>query len=96
MSPLPSDTQRRRSDAPFWAALTALGGIYVLLVAAMLTADFALTSPTALWQAFQKPEIVHALRLSLASSWCSMCLSATAIVLLTPHPSSMPTERFWE
>lgn len=82
MTPLPPVAKRYRSDAPFWASLVALGSVYVLLVAAMLLADFALTSPAALWQAFQRPEIVHALRLSLASSFLSTLLALGVAVPL--------------
>ena len=82
MSPSSPPAQRRRSDAPFWAALIALGGVYVLLVAAMLMADITLTSPASLWQAFQRPEIAHALRLSLASSFLSTLLALAVAVPL--------------
>ncbi len=81
--PTPSlSAQRCRSDAPFWAAMMALGGVYVLLVAALLWADIARTSPALLWQAFQRPEIAHALRLSLASSFLSTLLALGVAVPL--------------
>ena len=43
------------ADWPFFLALSVLGGAYLLLIAAMLTADASYTSPLRLWQALGQP-----------------------------------------
>jgi molybdate transport system permease protein len=62
--------QRVGSDAPFLAALAILGGVYVLLIVAMILADTAFTSPRHLWQALGSAEIRYAIKLSLIT--CSL------------------------
>ncbi|MCX8156008.1 MAG: ABC transporter permease [Verrucomicrobiae bacterium] len=61
---------RRRSDAPFLVGLSVLGGVYVVLIVAMLVADLAYTSPGHLLAALQSENIQYAVRLSLLS--CSI------------------------
>lgn len=61
---------RSPSDVPFFVGLITLGGVYVLLIVAMLLADASFTSPTHLWQALQSREIRYAIKLSLIS--CSL------------------------
>ena len=58
------------SDRPFYLALALLGGLYVLLVVAMLVADFLYTTPGHFLAALNSPPIRYAIRLSLLS--CSM------------------------
>lgn len=67
-------TTRTRSDVPFLAALAILGGTYVVLIAGMLIADLAFTTPGHLLEALASPNIRYAIQLSLIS--CSI----TAIV----------------
>jgi len=59
-----------RSDAPFFAGLIILGGVYVLLIAAMLAAEVAYTSPDDLLGALGSEKIRYAIKLSLVS--CSI------------------------
>src|SRR5438105_12527086 len=65
-----------RSDRPFFLALGLLGGSYVALIAALLAADVAFTTPGHMLAAFRAPEIRYAVRLSLLSS------SLTALLAL--------------
>lgn len=58
------------SDAPFYLGLGLLGGIYVLLIVAMLVADASFTSAAQVWQVFRSKEIRYAIKLSLVS--CSL------------------------
>jgi molybdate transport system permease protein len=55
---------------PFVAALVVLGGVYGLLILALLLAQASFTSPGHLLAALGSPEIRYAIRLSLLS--CSM------------------------
>jgi molybdate transport system permease protein len=57
-------------DWPFVLALSILGGLYVVLIVAMLAADFAYTTGDDLLAALRSPEIQYAIWLSLIS--CSM------------------------
>jgi molybdate transport system permease protein len=57
-----------RSNWPFFLALGVLGGIYVVLLVAMLIADATYTSPSQILAALRSPEIRYAIRLSLISS----------------------------
>jgi molybdate transport system permease protein len=67
--------QRVRSDAPFLIALSLLGGLYVLLIVAMLLADLAYTTPEHIWQALASPQIQYAIKLSLISCSVTTILS---------------------
>ncbi|MCW5558675.1 MAG: ABC transporter permease [Verrucomicrobiae bacterium] len=66
---------RRRSDRVFLASFAILGGGYLLILAAMLAADFGYTTPGHLWRALQSPELRYAIRLSLLSCTLSALLS---------------------
>src|SRR5258706_5094565 len=65
-----STTARGYSDWPFFLCLGLIGGVYILLIVAMLLADASFTSPKHLWQALQSPEIRYSIKLSLLS--CSL------------------------
>jgi molybdate transport system permease protein len=65
----------RRSDRLFLAALAALGGSYVLLIALLLLADVSFISPSHFFQALAKPEIQFATRLTLITCTISAILS---------------------
>ncbi len=58
------------SDAPFLACLMILGGVYVLLIVALLVAKASYTSPEHLWAALANEDIRYAIKLSLLS--CSL------------------------
>jgi molybdate transport system permease protein len=70
------------SDWPFYLALALLGGTYVGLIAAMLVADLAFTSPGHLLEALNSPEIRYALKLSLLSCSLTTLLSLWVAVPL--------------
>lgn len=55
------------SDIPFYVCMAVLGGLYVLLIAAMLLADVSFTSLEALAKALSSPPIQYAIKLSLVS-----------------------------
>jgi len=63
------------SDRLFFVTMTTLGGVYVLLIVALVAADLSFTSLEAVWEAIQSPAIRYAIWLSLASSTISAILS---------------------
>jgi molybdate transport system permease protein len=73
--PAPAARHSLPSDAPFIAALMVLGGVYVLLIVAMLAADLAYTSPDHMLAALAKPEIQYSIILTLISCTVSGLLS---------------------
>ena len=83
--PHPEDArldQPATADWPFFLSLSILGGAYVLLIAAMLTAEALYTSPAHLLQGLADPAIRYAIWLSLISSSISALLSVWAAVPL--------------
>lgn len=64
------------------AALGVIGGLYVVLVVAMLVADAAYTTPSHLWNSLKSPEIQYAIRLSLLSCTLTTLLSLWVAVPL--------------
>ncbi|MBN1341674.1 MAG: ABC transporter permease [Phycisphaerae bacterium] len=68
------------SDAPFLVALCVLGGVYLLLIGAMLVADASFTTPRHLIAALGSREIQYAIRLSLISCSLTAILSLWAAV----------------
>src|SRR5581483_6366131 len=71
-----------RSDWPFYLCLGLLGGVYLLLIVAMLAADLTFTSYGHLLEALASPEIKYAIRLSLISCTISTLLSLWVAVPL--------------
>lgn len=69
-------------DWPFLLGLTLIGGVYVLLIVAMIWADLAYTTPAHLWQALGSREIRFAIQLSLLSCSLSALLSLWVAVPL--------------
>lgn len=63
------------SDWPFILAFSVLGGVYVLLILAMLFADSLFTTPGHLWEALRSEEVRYAIRLSLLSCTLTTILS---------------------
>ncbi len=60
---------------PFFVVMGGLGGSFVLLIVALLAADIAFTSPKHFAAALSKPEIQHAIRLTLITCTISALLS---------------------
>jgi len=81
-----------RREWPFAVALALLGGAYLLLVAAMLVADFAFTSPDHVLAALRSPDIRSAIWLSLLSSGIAAILSVWVAV---PLGYLLARTRFW-
>jgi molybdate transport system permease protein len=71
----PVAVPRVHSDAPFLVALAVLGGVYVVLIAAMLLAQASFTSPEDLLAALGSEEIQYAIKLSLYSCTLTTILS---------------------
>lgn len=70
------ETPRRvGSDAPFLAFMTGLGGLYVLLLVALLLAMLAYTTPDHLLKALASPQIQYSVKLSLISCSVTTILS---------------------
>jgi molybdate transport system permease protein len=75
---LPAST----SDKVFRSALYVLGGSYVLLVVLLLAADLAYSSWAQFFALLSKPEIVHAIWLTLMSCTTAAVLSMVVAVPL--------------
>ncbi len=75
MSSESGQPHRAGSDWPFLITLGVLGGSYVLLIAALIVADLAFTSPRHFVAALTKPEIQYAIWLTLLSCTISAILS---------------------
>ncbi len=73
---------RISSDLPFLLALGVIGGLYVLLIVAMLLADVSFTSPHHIVAALASPEIRYAIKLSLISCTITTILSLWVAVPL--------------
>ena len=70
------------SDRFFLCVMGIIGAIYVLLIIAMLLADFSYTSFSHLLDALKSPEIKYALKLSLVTCTASMILSVLVAIPL--------------
>src|SRR6266699_861757 len=66
---------RVRGDAPFFVALGVIGATYILLIAAMLVADVAYTTPRDMKVALESEPIRFAIKLSLISCTVTAVLS---------------------
>jgi molybdate transport system permease protein len=84
-----SERTRAQSDAPFYAGLGILGGVYVLLILALLLAEASFTSPSDLLDALASPEIRYAIKLSLVS-----CTMTTILALWVAVPLGYVLSRF--
>jgi molybdate transport system permease protein len=70
-----------RASARFYLGLALLGGVYVVLILAMLVADVFYTTPGHIWDALRSREIQYAIKLSLVS-----CLVTTVLSLWVAVP----------
>lgn len=77
------------SDLPFIVCLSVLGGVYLLLIVAMLTAEASFTSLPHVWRALGSENIRYAIRLSLLS-----CTLTTLLSLWVAVPLGYLTSRF--
>src|SRR5712671_4552307 len=85
MTQMNTDLRRRekrspwvRSDAPFFVALGVIGATYIVLIAAMLVADVAYTTPRDIREALASEPIRFAIKLSLIS--CTVTAGLSVIV----------------
>ena len=79
-SPPPSPVPAGATDRWFYACLGLLGGVYALLILALLVADASFTSPGAVFRALANREIRYAIKLSLISCSLTTLLSLWAAV----------------
>jgi len=77
-----SDAKPSGGDTVFFVSLALLGGVYVVLILALLAANVAFTSPEHFLEALRKPEIRFSIVLSLASCWLTTILSLWVAVPL--------------
>lgn len=70
------------SDTPFVVGLALLGGVYVVLILAMVAADAAFLNPSAAWKTLSSPDIRYAIKLSLWATTASAVLSLIVAVPL--------------
>ena len=70
----------RRPDTAFWTVLGVAGGLYVLLIVLMLSADVLYTTPGHLLEALRSREIRFAVWMSLFTSLGSAVLSILVAV----------------
>ena len=70
------------SDFGFFLCLGILGGVYVVLILAMLIADLSFTTPGHLLESLRKPEIRFAIVLSMVSCTMTALLSLWVAVPL--------------
>lgn len=71
----PPPVARRRSDLPFLFVMGGLGSSFVVLVALLIAANLAFTSPREFLAALGKPEIGAAVRLTLLTCTLAAILS---------------------
>jgi molybdate transport system permease protein len=80
------------ANARFYSSLALLGGLYVLLILAMVIADLFFTTPDHWWNALRSPEIRYAIKLSLVSCLVTAVLSLWVAV---PLGYLLARTRFW-
>jgi molybdate transport system permease protein len=78
----PTPAPRAKSDLPFYITFALLGGLYAVLIVALLVADLMYTSVGDLRRAFAAPEIRSAVWLSLFSCSAAAILSVWVAVPL--------------
>src|SRR6185369_5289150 len=78
----PTPPHRPPGDGAFYASFAILGGVYVLLIAALVAAEIGFTRPASVIAALQSPEIRYATWLSLASASLSTILALWVAVPL--------------
>jgi molybdate transport system permease protein len=71
----PPASPRSKSDVPFYVALSVLGGSYVLLIVALVAAEFLYARPGDFARIFADHNIRYAIRLSVISSTVSTILA---------------------
>jgi molybdate transport system permease protein len=82
----------RGANARFYVALGLLGGLYVVLIVAMIFADVPFTTREDFWARLLSPEIQYAIKLSLISCLVTAVLSLWVAV---PLGYLFSRTRFW-
>jgi molybdate transport system permease protein len=76
------EPRRGELDSAFLLGLGVIGGLYVLLIVAMLLADLDFTTRSSFWSVLRDPQIRHSIRLSLISCSITSILSVWVAVPL--------------
>ncbi len=88
---LSQSTHRPGSDIPFYVVMTGLGGVYIVLILAMLVADLSFTSLADLGRVLESREVRFSIWLSLITCTLSAVLSVFVAVpigyLMSRHES---------
>lgn len=71
---------RQHSDAPFFIILGIIGSVYIILIVAMIAADFSFTSTGHIAAALKSEEIQYSIKLSLFSCTITMILSVLVAI----------------
>ncbi len=79
------------SDVLFVLLMSMVGGVFVLLIASLLTADFLFTSPARVWQLLQRPEIRASIRLTFIT--CTIA-AISSVWVATPLAYLLSRYRF--
>jgi molybdate transport system permease protein len=82
----------RGANIRFYISLGLLGGVYVVLIVAMVAADSLFATPGRVWDALQSREIQYAIKLSLVSCLVTAVLSLWVAV---PLGYLFSRTRFW-
>jgi len=82
----------RGANIRFYISLGLLGGVYVVLIVAMVAADSLFATPGRVWDALQSREIQYAIKLSLVSCLVTAVLSLWVAV---PLGYLVSRTRFW-
>ena len=72
----------RHSDVPFFMILSIIASVYIILIVAMVVADFSFTSTDHILSALKSEEIRYSIKLSLFSCTITMILSVFVAVPL--------------
>ncbi|WP_235299515.1 ABC transporter permease [Portibacter marinus] len=71
-----------RSNLGFYLIMGVIASTYILLIVAMIVADFSYTSPDHILEAIATPEIRYAIKLSMVTSTITMLLSLLVAIPL--------------
>jgi molybdate transport system permease protein len=81
-TPLKQSKARRLSDVVYFLITGGLSSLFILLIVLLIVADFTFTRPAAFVEAFSKPEIRAAFRLTILSCSAAAILSLWVAVPL--------------
>ena len=83
------NTQRRRSDVPFFLVMGGISACFIVLIVLLLIADILFTSPSDFVEAIRKPEIQAAFWLTMLT-----CTAAAIMSVFVATPLGYLLSRF--